>query len=332
MPYGPILIVDDEPANLAILRQILKDEHRLMLARNGAEALELAVKHHPCLVLLDIQMPEMDGYAVCRALKANPATEAIPVIFITTLSELEKEEAGFDAGCVDYLIKPVYPRIVRARVRTHLSLVQAKRLERTYSEAIAMLGKAGHYNDSDTGVHIWRIAAYARQLAEAVGWPKEKCVLLEQAAPMHDTGKIGIPDSVLRKPGQLNADEWTIMRTHCQIGYEILSSSDAPIFVLAAEIALHHHEKWDGSGYPDGLRGEAIPESARIVALVDVFDALTMKRPYKDAWPVEQALKTLREGAGRHFDPTLVEAFETCMPRILEIKAGWDQHEAAQLT
>ncbi|WFP51562.1 response regulator [Methylomonas sp. EFPC3] len=330
MPYGPILIVDDEPTNLAILRRTLKDEHRLMLARNGAEALELAGKHHPCLILLDIQMPEMDGYAVCRALKANPATEAIPVIFVTTLSELEKEEAGFDAGCVDYLIKPVYPRIVRARVRTHLSLVQAKRLERTYGEAIAMLGKAGHYNDSDTGLHIWRIAAYARQLAEAVGWPKENCVLLEQAAPMHDTGKIGIPDSVLRKPGQLDADEWAIMRGHCRIGYEILSSSDAPVFVLAAEVALRHHEKWDGSGYPDGLRGEAIPESARIVALVDVFDALTMKRPYKDAWSVEQAMDTLREGAGRHFDPTLVEAFETCLPRILEIKAGWDSREAQQ--
>lgn len=328
MPYGPILIVDDEPTNLAILRRTLKDEHRLMLARNGAEALELAGKHHPCLILLDIQMPEMDGYAVCRALKANPATEAIPVIFVTTLSELENEEAGFDAGCVDYLIKPVFPRIVRARVRTHLSLVQAKRLERTYGEAIAMLGKAGHYNDSDTGLHIWRIAAYARQLAEAVGWPNEHCVLLEQAAPMHDTGKIGIPDSVLRKPGQLNADEWAIMRSHCRIGYEILSSSDAPVFVLAAEVALRHHEKWDGSGYPDGLLGEAIPESARIVALVDVFDALTMKRPYKDAWSVEQAMETLREGAGRHFDPTLVEAFESCLPRILEIKAGWDSREA----
>lgn len=330
MPHGPILIVDDEPANLAILRQILKDEHRLMLARSGVEALELANKYHPSLILLDIQMPEMDGYTVCRALKANPATEDIPVIFITTLSELDNEEAGFGAGCVDYLIKPVYPKIVRARVRTHLSLVQAKRLERTYGEALAMLGKAGHYNDSDTGVHIWRIAAYARQLAEVVGWSRERCELLEQAAPMHDTGKIGIPDSILRKPGQLNADEWLIMHTHCRIGFEILSSSDAPVFVMAAEIALHHHEKWDGSGYPDGLIGKAIPESARIVALVDVFDALTMKRPYKEAWPVEQAIETLRKGAGFHFDPALVDVFETCVPRILEIKAGWDSREARE--
>jgi len=332
MPNGPILIVDDEPANLAVLRQILKSHHSLMLARSGAEALELANKsmYRPSLILLDIQMPDMDGYTVCRALKANPHTEAIPVIFVTTLSELGNEEAGFDAGCVDYLIKPVQAGIVRARVRAHLSLVQAKLLEKTCSEALAMLGKAGHYNDSDTGAHIWRIAAYARRLAEVVGWSKECCDLLEQAAPMHDTGKIGIPDSILRKPGKLDEDEWVIMRTHCQIGYEILSSSDAPVFQLAAEIALRHHEKWDGSGYPDALAGETIPESARIVALVDVFDALTTKRPYKEAWPLEQALESLRAGAGRHFDPALVEAFEAYLPSILEIKASWDSLEAME--
>ncbi|MCQ8105107.1 HD domain-containing protein [Methylomonas sp. SURF-2] len=169
-------------------------------------------------------------------------------------------------------------------------------------------------------------------MAETVGWPKQDCEMLEQAAPMHDTGKIGIPDSVLRKPGQLDADEWAIMRSHCRIGYEILSSSDAPVFVLAAEIALHHHEKWDGSGYPGGLAGEAIPQSARIVALVDVFDALTMKRPYKDAWPVEKALEALREGAGDHFDPALVDAFESCLSRILEIKAAFDSSDVQEAT
>ncbi len=330
MPYGPLLIVDDEPANLAILRRILKNDYSLMLARGGAEALELADKHRPSLILLDIQMPGMDGYAVCRALKANPATEAIPVIFVTTLSELGNEEAGFDAGCVDYLNKPVHAGIVRARVRTHLSLVKSTLVEKTCGAALAMLGKAGHYNDSDTGVHIWRMAAYARQLAEAVGWSKDRCDLLEQAAPMHDTGKIGIPDAVLRKPGKLDAEEWAIMRTHSRIGYEILNSGDAPVFQLAAEIALRHHEKWDGGGYPDGLVGEAIPESARIVALADVFDALTMKRPYKEAWPVEQALAAVREGAGQHFDPSLVEVFDACLPRILDIKMGWDQREARE--
>lgn len=327
MLYGPLLLVDDEPANLAILRQILKDDYSLMLARSGSEALEVVSKHRPSLILLDIQMPGMDGYSVCRTLKANALTEAIPVIFITTLSELINEEAGFSAGCVDYLIKPVQPGIVRARVRTHLSLVQAKQLEKTCNEALAMLGKAGHYNDADTGLHIWRMASYARILAEALGWSTERCDLLEHAAPMHDTGKIGIPDAVLRKPGKLDAEEWAIMQTHSRIGYDILSTSDAPVFELAAEIALYHHEKWDGSGYPEGLAGEAIPGSARITALADVFDALTMKRPYKDAWPAEQAIQTLREGAGHHFDPALVEALETCLPRILEIKTEWDKRE-----
>lgn len=327
MPYGPLLLVDDEPVNLAILRQILKDDYSLMLARSGSEALEVVSKHRPSLILLDIQMPGMDGYSVCRTLKANAVTEAIPVIFITTLSELINEEAGFKAGCVDYLTKPVQPGIVRARVKTHLSLVQAKLLEKTCNEALAMLGKAGHYNDTDTGLHIWRMAAYARILAEALGWSKERCDLLEHAAPMHDTGKIGIPDAVLRKPGELDAEEWTIMQTHSRIGYDILSTSDAPVFELAAEIALYHHEKWDGSGYPEGLAGEAIPESARIVALADVFDALSMKRPYKQAWPVEQAVAAIREGAGRHFDPMLVELFEACLPRILEIKTECDERE-----
>lgn len=330
MPPGPLLIVDDEPANLAVIRQILEGDYPLMFARSGAEALGLATRHRPSLILLDIRMPDMDGYAVCRALKANPLTAAIPVIFVTTLAELGNEETGFDAGCVDYLIKPVNAGILRRRVHTHLSLVQARLLEHSYRAAIAMLGKAGHYNDSDTGVHIWRMAAYARQLAMELGWPPERCELLEQAAPMHDTGKIGIPDAILRKPGKLDAEEWVVMRTHSRIGYEILSSSDAPVFQLAAEIALYHHEKWDGSGYPEGLSGTAIPESARIVAIADVFDALTMKRPYKEAWPVDRALATLHEGAGHHFDPSLIKAFENCLPRILETKSLWEQREARE--
>ncbi|WP_040528145.1 response regulator [Lamprocystis purpurea] len=330
MTHGPLLLVDDEVTNLANLRAILAGEYPLMLARSGAEAIGLAVKHQPALILLDIQMPEMDGYAVCRALKADPRTEGIPVIFVTTLSEVGNEEAGFAAGGVDYLIKPVSAGIVRARVRTHLSLVHTRELEKGNRDAIFMLGKAGHYNDVDTGAHIWRMAAYARALAAAIGWSQADCDLLELAAPMHDTGKIGIPDAVLRKPGKLDPDEWALMQTHCAIGFEILSGSDAPVFRLAAEIARHHHERWDGSGYPEGLAGTAIPESARIVTVADVFDALTMKRPYKDAWPLEQVMTTLRAGAGNHFDPSLVAAFEGCLPRILDIKGDWDRRRNQQ--
>ena len=330
MTHGPLLLVDDEVTNLANLRAILAGEYPLMLARSGAEAIGLAVKHQPALILLDIQMPELDGYAVCRALKADPRTEGIPVIFVTALSEAGNEEAGFAAGGVDYLIKPVTAGIVRARVRTHLSLVHTKELEKRSRDAIFMLGKAGHCNDADTGAHIWRMAAYARELAATIGWSPAECDLLDLAAPMHDTGKIGIPDAILRKPGTLDPDEWTVMKTHCVIGFAILSSSEAPVFRLAAEIARYHHERWDGSGYLERLAGEAIPASARIVAVADVFDALSMKRPYKEAWPLEQVMATLRAGAGSHFDPSLIAAFEGCLPRILELKADWDQREASQ--
>jgi putative two-component system response regulator len=330
MSNGALLIVDDDPVNLAVLRQILERDYRLMFARDGAEALRLALRYHPALVLLDIRMPGMDGYAVCRALKADPQTEAIPVIFVTTLSDLGNEEAGFSVGCVDYIIKPVSTEIVRARVRTHLSLVRTQELEKSRRDAISMLGKAGHYNDADTGEHIWRMAAIARRLSEAVGWSKGRSDLLELAASMHDTGKIGIPTAILLKPAPLDPDEWTLMKTHTRIGFEILSCSDAPIFQLAAEIALYHHEKWDGSGYQQGLAGTAIPESARIVAVADVFDALTMKRPYKEAWPVDKVVATLREGAGRHFDPSLIEAFNDCLPQILDIKTAWDEREASE--
>jgi len=327
MTHGPLLLVDDEVTNLANLRAILAGEYPLMLARSGAEAIGLAVKHQPALILLDIQMPELDGYAVCRALKADPRTEAIPVIFVTALSEVGNEEAGFAAGGVDYLIKPVSAGIVRARVRTHLSMVNTKELEKRSRDAIFMLGKAGHYNDADTGAHIWRMAAYTRELAATIGWSPAECDLLELAAAMHDTGKIGIPDAILRKPGRLDPDEWTAMKTHCVIGFAILSSSEAPVFRLAAEIARYHHERWDGSGYLEGLAGEAIPESARIVAVADVFDALSMKRPYKEVWPLERVMATLRAGAGSHFDPSLIAAFEGCLPRILELKADWDQRQ-----
>jgi putative two-component system response regulator len=323
MPNRPILIVDDEPLNLAALQSVLGDHYPLVFARSGEEALAAARKHSPSLILLDIQMPGMDGYEVCQRLKANKTTDATPVIFVTSLSDIGDEAAGFAVGCVDYILKPVSPAIVLARIETHLSLVRATKLEKSYRDAIFMLSEAGHYNDTDTGVHIWRMAAFASAIAEKVGWCAEECHLIEYAAPMHDTGKIGITDTILQKPGKLDDDEWVIMKTHAKIGYDILSKSDAPVFQMAAEIARCHHEKWDGSGYPDGLVGEDIPESARIVAIADVFDALTMKRPYKDAWPIERALDTIRKDAGTHFEPRLVDAFMSILPKLIEIKDNW---------
>lgn len=322
MSNSPVLVVDDEPINLATLRQILEPHYRLVFASTGEQALTAVAKHHPGLILLDIQMPDMDGYAVCRTLKADPNFESIPVIFVTSLGEMGDEKEGFAAGCVDYLIKPVCADIVLARVKTHLSLVRATQLEKSYRDAVFMLGKAGHYNDNDTGVHIWRMAAYSRALASSLGWLEPDCELLELAASMHDTGKIGVPDAVLQKSGKLNAEEWKIMQSHTRIGYEILSQNDAPLFRMAAEIALRHHERWDGNGYPDGLAGEAIPLSARIVAIADVFDALSMRRPYKEAWPVEDILSYMHEQAGQQFDPNLLERFMAVLPAIFEIKAS----------
>jgi putative two-component system response regulator len=324
---GPILCVDDEPINLGILRQVLKDSHPLVFARNGTEALVAVAKHRPSLVLLDVQMPEMNGYEVCRRLKRNPLTENVRVIFVTSRSDEPDETAGFDAGGVDYVTKPISAPILRARVGLHLSLVRAEILENSHRAAVYMLGEAGHYNDAETGVHIWRMAAYTRALAEALGWDDESCGLIELAAAMHDTGKIGIPDAILKKPDTLDAEEWEIMKTHTRIGHDILVKGEVPLFQLAAEIALHHHERWDGTGYPQRLAGEYIPEPARIAAVADVFDALSMKRPYKEAWPLEQVLATIKESAGSHLDPQMVARFLDLRPRILEIKAHWDARE-----
>ncbi|MGR8999582.1 MAG: response regulator [Gammaproteobacteria bacterium] len=329
MIYGPILCADDEPYNLGILRMALKDHHSLVFARSGQETLQAVAKHHPGMILLDVQMADMDGFEVCRQLKSNINTQDIPIIFVTGRTQEIDEKAGFDAGAVDYITKPISVPIVQARVRTHLSLVRAEKLQKSYHDAIHMLGSAGHYNDTDTGVHIWRMAAYSRSLAEAMGWENERCSLLELASPMHDTGKIGIPDAVLKKPGKLNEEEWKIMKTHTSIGHGILKQSSAPLFQLASEIALNHHEKWDGSGYPNGLLAKEIPESARIVAVADVFDALSMKRPYKEAWPQPMILEYLRQNSGSHFDSQLIDAFMDIMPRILEIKAEWDARELA---
>lgn len=322
-----ILIVDDEPANLALMDAILADSYTLAFARNGQETLAAIVKHRPAMVLLDVGLPDVDGYDLCRQIKQIDANQSVQVIFVTGYTDAAHEAKGFEAGGVDYIVKPVMPQIVRARVSAHLALVRASVLEKSYRDAILMLGHAGHYNDTDTGAHIWRMAAYARALALGYGWSAEDSKQLEMAAPMHDTGKLGVPQNILRKPGPLNAEEWVIMKTHPQIGHDILSKSCAPVFQLAAEVALRHHEKWDGSGYPDGLKGRSIPESARIVAIADVFDALSMKRPYKEPWDIEKIIEFIKSGMGTHFDPALVQVFIEILPQLLEIQSQWVDSE-----
>lgn len=318
-----ILLVDDEPANLQVLRHTLNDDYRLLFAKNGAIALELVQTEQPDLVLLDIMMPDITGYQVCETIKADPASQHIAVIFITALSDVADEERGLDLGAVDYITKPFSPPIVRARVRTHLSLVQAQELKDTRLHIIRSLGKAAEYRDNETGMHIIRMSHYAYCLAKKVGYGEAAAEELLSAAPMHDVGKIGIPDKILLKPGKLDADEWRVMRQHTTIGAAIIGEHQSSLLRLAAEIARHHHEKWDGSGYPDGLSGTDIPHQARIIALVDVFDALTSKRPYKEAWPVANAIDYIKEQSGKHFDPDLVAAFIECLPEILALKERW---------
>jgi putative two-component system response regulator len=318
-----LLLVDDEPTNLQVLRHVLQADYRLLFATDGARALQVAREQRPDLVLLDIMMPHMDGYAVCRALKADAATASIPVIFITALNDSQDETAGFDVGGVDYLTKPVSPPVVRARVRTHLSLVRMDELRETRLQIVQRLGRAAEYKDNETGMHVIRMSHFAQLLALAAGCSPAWAEDLLNAAPMHDVGKIGIPDAVLRKPGPLDAAEWDTMRRHPEIGAEIIGEHPSGVLQLAREIALAHHEKWDGSGYPRGLAGEAIPLSARIVAIADVFDALTTRRPYKEPWPVQDALDHIAAQAGKHFDPALVALFAPLLPQLLEIRARW---------
>ncbi len=318
-----LLLVDDEPTNLQVLRHVLQADYRLLFATDGARALQVAREQLPQLILLDIMMPGMDGYAVCRALKADPATAGIPVIFVTALNDSQDETAGFDVGTVDYITKPVSPPVVRARVRTHLSLVRMEELRETRLQIVQRLGRAAEYKDNETGMHVIRMSHFSKLLALAAGCSPAWAEDLLNAAPMHDVGKIGIPDAVLRKPGPLDADEWATMRRHPEIGAEIIGEHPSGVLQLAREIALAHHEKWDGSGYPRGLAGEAIPLSARIVAIADVFDALTTRRPYKEPWPVQDALDHIAAQAGKHFDPALVALFAPLLPQLLEIRARW---------
>ena len=321
-----ILAVDDEASNLQLLRHVLQDQYRLLFAKDGPRALELARQEQPQLILLDVMMPGMTGYEVCVQLKADPATAAIPVIFVTALSEASDEVIGFNAGAVDYITKPVSPPIVRARVRTHLSLVGVDELKRTRLEIVQRLGLAAEYKDNETGLHVIRMSHYSRILGLALGMSEAEADDLLHAAPMHDVGKIGIPDNILRKPGPLDADEWKVMQSHATIGGDIIGKHQSGMLAMAYDVAVTHHEKWDGSGYPNGLAGDEIPLVGRIVAIADVFDALTSARPYKEAWPIEKAVEYLEQQRGLHFEGRLVDLFLKQMPALLEVKQRWAEH------
>jgi putative two-component system response regulator len=339
-----ILVVDDNPDNIDVLTGILKPFYKIKAAVLGQVALKISrSKQKPDLILLDIMMPEMDGYEVCQRLKADPLTRNIPIIFVTAKTEVADEQKGFELGAVDYITKPVSTPLVLARIKTHLALYDQQRelsaqviertnqIEETRAEIIKRLGRAAEYKDNETGMHVIRMSYYSRFLAEQIGVDPQWAELLYNAAPMHDIGKIGIPDRVLLKPGKLNDEEWTIMQKHVEYGADILGNHTSELLSLAREVALCHHEKWNGKGYPNKLKGEGIPLSARIVAIADVFDALTSERPYKKAWSVDKAINLLEEEAGEHFDPKLVPEFIACMPKVLEIMAEFGDEKEAEV-
>ncbi len=318
-----VLVIDDEPTNIEVLGKILRAHYTVYVATSGAAGIEVARKHKPNLILLDIMMPEMDGYEVIRQLKADTTTAMIPVIFVTALADISGEMRGFENEAVDYITKPVVPPLVLARVRTHLSLVRADALLHTQMLILRSLGQAAEYKDKDTSLHVIRMSHYSRLLAQACGLSEAECELLYHAASMHDLGKIGVPDQIMLKPAALDEAEWAVMSQHPEIGASILGEHDSELINLAASVSLTHHEKWDGSGYPKGLQGEQIPLEGRIVAIADVFDALTTERPYKEAWPVEQAVDQIKQGSGSHFDPSLVTLFVAHLPQMLEIREQW---------
>lgn len=334
-----ILIVDDIKGNIDMLQYALKKDYKIITANDGASALEEAKDHIPDLILMDIMMPRMDGYEACKKLKEDKTTRNIPVIFITAMDDTINKTKGFKLGAVDYITKPFDIVEVKARIRTHLALKKAREellnqneileakvrertreLNETRLEIVFRLGRAAEYRDNETGMHIKRISHYCETIGRAAGLSNDDVELLLYASPMHDVGKIGIPDSILLKPGRLDAQEFEIMKTHTTIGGEILSGHNSEQLRIAQLIALSHHEKWDGTGYPRGLKGAEIPVEARITAICDVFDALISERSYKTAWPLEEATFLIKSERGRQFDPILVDLFEDVFDEIVEIK------------
>lgn len=337
-----ILVIDDTPGNLSLLNQLLRTQYRVKLANSGARGLELAAMSRPDLILLDIMMPEMDGYEVIRNLKADPATSKVPVIFLTAKSGAEDEEQGLAMGAVDFIHKPIAPSVVLARVRTHLQIRNwqifledksawlEKEIEARVSEVfrlqeatIRVMVSLAEFRDECTGNHIRRTQDYVRLLAEYLSrQPRDSAFLgrdqidrIAKASPLHDIGKIAIPDHILLKPGRHTPEEFDIMKTHSVKGESMLQRSlremggENEMLVFACQIARSHHERWDGSGYPDGLAGEAIPLAARLMAVADVYDALRSRRPYKKEFSHAEAVEIVIQGRGSHFDPLLVEAF-----------------------
>jgi response regulator RpfG family c-di-GMP phosphodiesterase len=349
-----VLIIEDDDANRALMEQLIA-----MLGgcdalpyHDAQAALDWCCAHPVDLIIVDYAMPGMDGLAFLRQLRANPKCEAVPVLMVTSNDQKQVRYRALDAGANDYLMKPIDRIEFLARTKNMLVLATAQRglqdraqwlaqeVEAATAEILAReretvfrLAKAAEYRDPETGAHILRMAHYSQLIARELGLSPDEQNLLLEAAPMHDIGKVGILDKILLKPGRLDIDEFEIMKEHAIYGWELLRGSTSKVLMAGAEIAKGHHEKFDGSGYPQGLKGEAIPIFSRIVAVADVFDALTSERPYKKAWELEDAVDFLVHGSGTHFDPRCVKAFLNAWEDVLAIRARYqDENESISIT
>ncbi|KQT34500.1 HD domain-containing phosphohydrolase [Methylophilus sp. Leaf414] len=345
-----ILIADDEEKNRTYLDAILTSEgYATLHANDGKMAFELIKEHQPDLILLDAMMPVLNGFELAEKLKSNEATKVIPIIMITALVDRNSRMRALQCGVEEFVTKPVDRAELWIRVRNLLRLKEyndfltnysrtlevqveerTEQLLTSYFDSMFSILRAAEFRDKETGDHIHRIAFFCKELAANIGMGSEFCDTIYHASPLHDVGKIGIPDRILLKPGPHTPDEWEIMKTHAALGYSILGNgnSTSPFTMMGAEIALNHHERWNGTGYPNGIKGEAIPLAARIMVISDVYDALRSKRPYKPAYTHEHALQIMLKGDGRtrpeHFDPMLLNAFEKLAERFREI---FEEHE-----
>ncbi|WP_018605699.1 HD domain-containing phosphohydrolase [Uliginosibacterium gangwonense] len=339
-----IVIVEDTPVNLVLMQNLVKrlGDHDCKLFSEPELGLAWCMADAPDLIIVDYMMPRMDGLEFIRHCRASEQLGNLPILMVTAAADKEIRYAALEAGATDFLTKPIDKNEFNPRVRNMLALRESmiaetrradllaeevrKATEEIHArerETVMRLAKAAEFRDPETGYHILRMASYSAAIARQIGLPPPMVEQLLQAAPMHDVGKLGTPDHILLKPGKLTPEEFEIMRQHTVIGYEILKNSTSPVLQLAAEIALTHHEKFDGSGYPHAQQGEAIPISGRIVAVADVFDALTSVRPYKQAWDLDVARNYVMEQTGSHFDPACTEAFDACWEEILEIHAKY---------
>ncbi|MFC1650182.1 response regulator [Candidatus Latescibacterota bacterium] len=352
-----VLVVDDEEKNLRLFTAYLEPEgYNVVVAHDGEEGIEKVKEHDPDVILLDVMMPRKNGYETARYLKENEETKIIPIVMVTALNEVKDRVKAIEAGTDDFLSKPVDHFELKARVKSLIKIKaynvhmrdyqkvlesevvkRTEQLSKAYSkikaaslETIFGLTHASEYKDVDTGAHIMRMSHYTAAITRKMGYSEKVVESVLYSAPMHDVGKIGIPDKVLLKPGKLDPAEWNVMMQHTTIGAKILEDSITGFAKLGSMIALNHHEKWDGTGYPNGLAGKEIPLLARITAVGDVFDALMSKRPYKEPFSLEKSLSIIKEDSGKHFDPEVIDAFLSIIDEILEIKEKYKDDEGSK--